>query len=142
MKSFQLIGFAGAVILIIAAFVPLAEIGNDIITMFPIYDNAQAGAGIWVWKDISAFAVTYIITLLLSFFFIFKRWKAGALIVTSLNLAAAVFIYVAFWMTSVKAANYANMHFSYSINGLLILVGLTMLYYSGAKTVKKENKNK
>lgn len=138
MKSYQLIGLIGILILIICGFIPLAYLNDEFITIFPVYNNFDLATSLWVWKDISAFSVTYGLTLLLCVYLLYRKFKPGYLISASLNLVVTLFIYFSIWLTSIKTEDFSDVAFSYSISGLLIIVGFVFLFYSGLKIEKSE----
>lgn len=138
MKLYQLIGFIGILILIICGFIPLAYLNDEFITIFPVYNNFDLATSLWVWKDISAFSVTYGLTLLLCVYLLYRKFKPGYLISASLNLVVTLFIYFSIWLTSIKTEDFSDVAFSYSISGLLIIVGFVFLFYSGLKIEKSE----
>lgn len=138
MKSYQLIGFIGILILIICGFIPLAYLNDEFITIFPVYNNFDLATSLWVWKDISAFSVTYGLTLLLCVYLLYRKFKPGYLISASLNLVVTLFIYFSIWLTSIKTEDFSDVTFSYSISGLLVIVGFVLLFYSGLKIEKSK----
>ena len=139
MKLHQLLGLAGCLLLLIAAFVPLASVNGSAITLIPIYDNFSLGDNVWVWKDVSAFAVTFLLTALLDIYFIIRKMRIGVLIASSLGLVTIIFSYISFWLTQVKTFDFPELTFGYSINGILLLAGFALVYYSGIQTPKREN---
>ena len=138
MKSYQLIGFIGILILIICGFIPLAYLNDEFITIFPVYNNFDLATSLWVWKDISAFSVTYGLTLLLCVYLLYRKFKPGYLISASLNFVVILFIYFSIWLTSIKTEDFSDVTFSYSISGLLVIVGFVLLFYSGLKIDKSK----
>lgn len=138
MKSYQLIGLIGILILIICGFVPLAYLNDEFITIFPVYNNFDLATSLWVWKDISAFSVTYGLTLLLCVYLLIRNLKPGYLISASLNLVVILFIYFSIWLSSIKTEDFSDVTFSYSIYGLLIIAGFLLLFYSGLKIEKSK----
>lgn len=138
MKTYQLIGLSGCIILLISSFIPLAEISGEFITVIPVYGNTAIGDNVWVWKDVSAFAVTFAITIFLSIYFILKKMRIGILISTSLNLVVVIFIYISIWLTQLNVSDYTALTFSYKLNGFLLIAGLALVYYSAMRTPKKE----
>lgn len=141
MKTYQLIGFIGILILITGGFLPLAYLNNDVITIFPLYDNFNLVNSLWVWKDISAFAVTFGITLLIGIYLLFKNLKPGYLIAVSLNLVVMLFIYFSVWLTSVNTHDFNNVLFNYSIFGLLLIIGYVSVFYAGSRIERKGRDN-
>ncbi len=137
MKTYQLIGLIGILILIICGFLPLAYLNDEIITITPIFDNYDVGDSLWVWKDISAFAVTYGITLLLCVYLLFKKLKPGYLISASLNLVVLLLIYFSVWLTSINSEDFSDVNFSFSYTILPVILGYALFYFSGIK-IKKE----
>ena len=141
MKSYKLIGLTGILILLIGGFLPLAYLNDGVITIFPLYDNYDLADSLWVWKDISAFSVTYVITLLLCIYLLFKDYKPGYLIAASLNFVVILFIYFSTWLSSIKANDFSDISFSYGISGILLLVGYTLYFYGGIKIQKRVRDN-
>jgi len=138
MKSYQLSGLIGIIVLLISGFLPLAYLNDGVITIFPFFNNFDLANSVWVWKDISAFSFTYAITLILSIYLLFKNYRPGYLIAASLNIVVILFIYFTIWLTSVNAADFNNVIFSYSISGFLLGVGYILYFYGGLKMGKKK----
>jgi uncharacterized membrane protein YgdD (TMEM256/DUF423 family) len=113
-------------------------LNDEFITIFPVYNNFDLATSLWVWKDISAFSVTYGLTLLLCVYLLIRNLKPGYLISASLNLVVILFIYFSIWLTSIKTEDFSDVTFSYSIYGLLIIAGFVLLFYSGLKIEKSK----
>lgn len=139
MKTHQLIGLAGILVLVISGFLPLAYINEGAITIYPVLDNYEL-SDIWYWRDISAFAVTYGITAVLGIYLLIKNYKPGYLIAVSLSLAAFIFMYISIWLTSVKVMDFAELTFSYTLWILFAILGYVLVYYGGLN-IKKEKKD-
>ena len=137
MKTYQLIGLVGSLILIICGFLPLAYLNDQPITIYPVMDNSIV-ENLWYWKDISAFAVTFGLTLLLNIYLVVRKYKPGYLISTSLGLAAFLFIYISIWLTSVKSNDFSDLTFSYSLWILLVIAGYVLVYFAGSKIERKK----
>lgn len=137
MKVYQLIGLIGILLLLICSFLPLAHLGDGVITIAPIFDNFDLEKSMWVWKDISAFAITVWITLVLCVFLSVKKYKPGFLISASLNLVAILFIYFSVWLTSIKVEEFGNVEFKLCYVWIILSIGYVLLYYSGLKIQKK-----
>lgn len=137
MKTYQLIGLIGILFLIICGFLPLAYLDDSIISIYPVFNNMDVGNSLWVWKDISAFAVTYGISLLLCVYLLFRKLKPGYLIAASLNLVAILLIYFSVWLTSIRAEDFSTTDFIYGYTILLVIVGYVLLYFGGIK-IRKE----
>lgn len=138
MKTYQLIGLIGILILIICGFLPLAYLSDDVITIVPIFNNFDIAESMWIWKDVSAFAFTYGITVLLCGYLLVKNYKPGYFISASLNIVVFLFIYFSIWLASVKVEEFGNVTFSYSAYGLLLVLGYALLFFAGAKIEKKK----
>lgn len=136
MKTYKLIGIIGILILIIGGFLPLAHLGDDVITIAPVYDNYDVAISLWVWKDISAFAITYGLTLLICFYLLLKNYKPGYLISASLSLIAILFIYFSVWLTSIKVEEFGNVEFKLCYAWIIFIIGYVLMFYGGLKIKK------
>ncbi len=139
MKNYQLIGLIGIIILLICSFLPMSYLNDTAITLFPVQNNANI-EGIWIWKDIAAFSVTFTLTSLICIYLIIKNYKPGFLITISLGLVSFLFIFISLWLTSIKTMDLTEFNFSYSWWLLAVFVGFVLAYYGGAKIPKKERK--
>ena len=137
MKTYQLIGLVGILILIICGFLPLAYLNEQPITIYPVSDNVMIG-NLWYWKDIAAFAVTFGLSLLLNIYLLVSNYKPGYLISTSLGLAAFIFLYISIWLTSVKSNDFSDLTFTYTLWILLVIAGYVLVYFAGSKIERKK----
>lgn len=138
MKSYHLIGLIGIILLLITGFLPLAYLNDGMITIFPFFNNFDVADSLWVWKDISAFAVTYAVTLILCIYLLYKNYKPGYLIAASLNLVVILFIYFTIWLASINANDFNDVVFSYGVSGVLLVIGYILYFYAGIKINKQE----
>ena len=136
MKSYQLIGLIGILILLVCAFLPMAYLDDIALTIYPVSENFDVAKSLWVWKDISAFAVTYGVTLVLCIYLLIKKYKPGYLIAASLNLVVLLFIYFSVWLTSIKSEDFSDVNFTYSFTILLVILGYVLFYFGGIKIKK------
>ncbi len=82
MKKETILGLSGILLLIISAFLPLAQMNGQPITMAPVFNNIIID-DIWGWVDISAFAVTYFLATLICAWFIWDEKHIGIFILIS-----------------------------------------------------------
>lgn len=136
MKTYKLIGIIGILILIIVGFLPLAHLSDEVITIAPVYNNYDVAKSLWVWKDISAFAITYGLSLIVCFYLLLKNYKPGYLISASLALIAIMFIYFSVWLTSIKVAEFGNVEFKLCYAWIIFLIGFILIFFSGLKIKK------
>ncbi len=136
MNKNQIIGIIGGIILLLSLFTPLAYVNNGFVTVAPVFGNIELGTGVWLWRDVSAFAVTIILLDLLSFYFVLKKNSLGTLIVGTLIFIDFFFVLVAVWMSSLNAEKYADIQFRFSYGWIIALIGGAMIIYSGVKFKK------
>lgn len=137
MNKNQIIGFTGGIILLLSLLTPLAYVNEGFITIVPLFENMNLNDA-WLWRDISAFAVTIILLGLLSFYFILKKNSLGTLIVGTLIFIDFFFVLVAVWMSSLNAEKYADIQFRFSYGWIVALIGAALIIYSGVR-MKKPN---
>lgn len=120
-------GFVGLVLLFISSILPIASLNADWITIFPIFNNFELQGRIWEWRDISTFAVTYPIILILITFFYIKNKSKVVLPLIGVLFFMLFFVLVSLWMTNVKVVDLAGYSFSFSFGWIVILIGLILL---------------
>lgn len=131
MKSRQIFGLSGIFLLLIACFFPLAKLNDFIITIFPVWDNSVFEAGIWTWRDISFFAFTMALLIVLSFIFAVKKNYTGLLITSLLIVFVTFIILITIFQVQSKASVYSNITFKIGWGWLLLLPGVILLLVSG-----------
>ena len=129
-------GLLGAVILVIAGFVPLAYGNDSVISFYPIYGNTNVGDNAFAWRDISAFAVTYGITSLLSIYFLLKKQHVGIFIVISLNAVAALFSLAGMAMLALRASQLDDLSFTFSYGWIFVIIGIVLVILDGVRIRK------
>lgn len=121
--------FNAVVVLFASALVPLAKLGDSIITIFPVYDNFTILNGLWEWRDISAFAVTYPVMLILILVFAVKEKSNVIKPLTGILFVLVFFILVSVLMTSTKVDGFEDLSFSFGYGWIVILLGFGILIY-------------
>jgi len=131
MSPKQLYGVTGIFLLSIACFLPLAKLNDFIISIIPVWSNYAYEGGIWNWRDISFFAVTLSILILLSLFFAFKKNFNGILITSLLVLFVIFIIFITLLQVESKASVYSNVHFQIGWGWVSLLPGAALLLRAG-----------
>ena len=121
--------FTAVVVLFASALVPLAKLGDSIITIFPVYDNFTILNGLWEWRDISAFAVTYPVMLILILVFAVKEKSNVIKPLSGILFVLVFFILVSVLMTSTKVDGFEDLSFSFGYGWIVILLGFGILIY-------------
>lgn len=119
--------FTAVVVLFASAFVPLAKLGDSVITIFPVYDNFTIWNGLWEWRDISAFAVTYPVMLILILVFAVKEKSNVIKPLTGILFVLVFFILVSVLMTSTKVDGFEDLYFAFGYGWIVILFGFGLL---------------
>jgi uncharacterized membrane protein len=119
--------FSAVVVLFASAFVPLAKLGDSVITIFPVYDNFTIWNGLWEWRDISAFAVTYPVMLILILVFAVKEKSNVIKPLSGILFVLVFFILVSVLMTSTKVDGFEDLSFSFGYGWIVILLGFGIL---------------
>lgn len=130
------LGILGSVILLLAGFVPLAYVNQSFITFFPVYDNFNLAGDAFAWRDISAFAVTFGVTSILSIIFLVKKKYIGIFIVISLNAAAALFSLAGMVMLALRASHLDDLSFRFSYGWIFIVIGIAAVVWDSVKIRK------
>lgn len=123
----------GVCLLFLACFLPLAKLNDFIISIFPIWNNTTFEAGIWNWRDISFFAVTMAVLVVLSSIFAFRKNYAGILISALLILFIIFIIFITVMQVQTKATVYANVSFHIGWGWLSLIIGVGLLLVTGFK---------
>jgi len=121
--------YTAVVVLFASAFVPLAKLGDSLITIFPVYDNLTIWNGLWEWRDISAFAITYPVMLILILVFAIKEKPKVIKPLTGILFVLVFFILVSVLMTSTKVDGFEDLTFSFGYGWIIILLGFGLLIY-------------
>lgn len=129
-------GILGAVILFIAGFVPLAYVNESFITFYPVYGNTTLAGTAFAWRDISAFAVTFGITSLLSIFFLLKKQHVGIFIVISLNAVSSLFSLAGMAMLALRSSQLDDLNFSFSYGWIFVIIGIVFVILDGLRVRK------
>lgn len=133
------LGLLGILLLLVSSILPIALLNKDWITLIPIFDNFDLQGGIWEWRDISAFAATYPIILIIILFFLMKKNLKVALPLIGVLFFILFFVLVSLFMTSTKVENFHGVDFSFSFGWIIILIGLILLIYSSVTNLKNKD---
>ena len=136
MKKNRIIGFAGLFILLLSGFCSLASINGIPVTILPLFDNFSIGGEIWLWRNISAFAMTHYLALIIGIILLLKNHRIGTIIVGVIFLINTFFILIAVWMSHLEADIYNDIVFAFEWGWLMILFGCGLFLYSGIKIKK------
>ncbi len=131
-KSYLHKGILGCILLCISAVLPLAHIGNTQITLFPIFNDSPLPPSIWDWHNISAFAITYGIIIILSAYFYFRKNYLAVFVAGIILAIDSLFVLIGLWLTELNLPS-ASIPFSYSYGWLFILLGTTTIIFTGYK---------
>ena len=142
MKKILNFGTIGAILLLAAGFLPLAYINSQSVTLFPFFDNMEIGQSIWVWRDLSAFAVTYALTSILILYFIYKDKLLAIIILVSLNLVCSFVFLAGVWMAQLKTMDFPGTGFSYSWGWLFVVTGLILVFVYAYRLKKSKDSDK
>lgn len=133
MEQKQLFSFAGLSLLTIACFLPLANLNEFIISILPVWDNRVYQFGFWNWRDISFFAVTLLLLIILSTVFTFKKNYTGILITSLLVSFVAVIIFVTVLQVQLKVSGYSNISFNLGWGWISLVPGIVLLITAALK---------
>lgn len=106
------------------AITPLMIINDMWITILPIFNNTVSDYKIWVWKDISAFALTHFLLIILSVIFATKRNKTGIKILSTVYLLNSLFILFVIWLSKLNAQPINEVNISYSFGWIFFIIGI------------------
>lgn len=113
----------GIMLLIIGTLSPIAYLNNRIISIIPIWNNLIIEDGLWNWQDISFFAVTLVLVILVSLFFIYKKIYYGLIFTAVLNFFTLVIIFAAILQIKSKYAAYPEITMQWGWGWGLLLLG-------------------
>ncbi len=137
MKTIKVKGLIGGLVILAACFIPIGYVNSDSITIFPVFDNMKLGTGIWLWRDIIAFAITTGLLSILAVVFSLKKWGLGLIVTGVVAIFVSLFMLIAEWMAQLKAEKFADVDFSYGIGWLILLIGIGLVIAEGALIQKK-----
>ena len=123
MKSNISLGFISIVLFLIGGFIPAAKLNEEIISVFPIWNNFELSNGLWQWKDISFFSVTLALIILFSIYFeITKKYK-GFIFSGILSIFVCIIIFIALLQVKSKTLGIENISFSLNWGLMIVLIG-------------------
>lgn len=134
MSKKQITAFAGDILLLAGALIPIARLNGHSITFLPVWNNLVLDNGLWNWRDISFFAVTMLLLILLTAYFTWKKNYAGLMWTGVLSLFIIVIVFMAILQINTKLTGIDEIMFSMSFLGwLILLAGSALVIYSGIK---------
>lgn len=134
-------GLFGSLLILLGGFLPIASINEEMIVILPFFITTGDISGIWSWRDISAFALTYGILSILSPYFVINGKKTGIIITTSLTIICLIFILISLWMAGLKIEQIDALSLNFSLNWIVITLGLILQILSVIK-IPHLNKSK
>lgn len=141
MTSKQIYGITGVCLIFLACFLPLAKLNDFIITIFPVWGNMFFQGGIWSWRDISFFAFTLALLIVLSAIFAFRKNYMGLLINSLLVLFVILIIFVTLLQVQSKASVYSNITFHIGWGWASLLPGAVLLLFSAISRKNHSGQN-
>ncbi len=139
MNSMKIKGLLGGLIMLAACFIPIGYVNSDIITIFPVFNNLDLGVGVWLWRDIIAFAITIGILSVLAIAFSVKKWGLGLIVTGVLSIIVSLFMLLTEWIAQLRADKFNDVDFSYGIGWLILVIGIVLVISEGAM-IQKETK--
>ena len=136
MKNLRLLGIISGLLLIFSGILPIGKINTDVISIFPVYNNLDLGIGMWMWRDISAFAVSFGLLALLAIVFSLRKWELGNIITGVLLFIVSMFILFALWLAQLKTLKFSDVEFTFGIAWLFIVAGIGLLLFENIKEFK------
>lgn len=131
MKSKYLFGIVSTAFLIIGGILPIAKLNDEVISIFPVWNNFELHNGLWQWKDISFFSVTLIIIILFSFYLIITKKYKGFIVAGALSIFICLIIFVALLQINSKVNGIEGVSFTFSLGLFVTLLGGVSSIYCG-----------
>ncbi len=131
MNKRQILGISGIILLIIGGISPIAKLNGAVISFFPIWDNFTLNDGLWNWRDISFFAVTGIILIFLSIWFLIKKKYAGLIVTGLLWLFISIIILFLTLDLKFKYEGFSEIAFNISWAWFVIFTGTLFMLITG-----------
>ena len=130
------IGIAGIIFFFIGAFIPLGYLNDYPMIIAPIVDFPSSVSEIWTWKDISAFAITYLIFIILSVYFLLKENHLWLQISAVIQIIISSLIFFSIWFVDLQTIDISKFAVDYGLGWVFIMGGI-ILQFVQADQIKK-----
>ncbi|MFA3781997.1 hypothetical protein ABRY23_02890 [Melioribacteraceae bacterium 4301-Me] len=140
MRRHKLTGLCGAFLLLFSTILPLSKMNGTNITILPLFNNFVIN-NVWEWINISAFAITYIISVVVCIWLIIEKKYVGIFISASAIAFVSLIIFMGILISKVNASPDALNNFSISWGWIIILLGILLVYFSGFRMLKQVRTN-
>ncbi|MBU0558113.1 MAG: hypothetical protein KKG93_00760 [Bacteroidetes bacterium] len=122
------------IMFVIAVLCPLANIDGENVYMIPMSSTSTI---LWDWTNISAFAITFLILLLVNLYFLFQNKFRYCAVLSILKIIISFPILIVVWILSLDAMD-NNISFSYGSSWIFIflalIISLFLLYKNRRKS--------
>lgn len=130
--KFMFITFIISVIFLFGfLFLPIGYLNDVTIVPLPLFLSDIPDAGLWDWKNIAAFVITYFISVILLIYFRSRYQTLGIGIAFVMNVVSMLIIFTIVWMLDVGLSS--GNTFSYGYGWLFWFMGLVLSYFSRNK---------
>ncbi|MCX6149979.1 MAG: hypothetical protein NTX22_05575 [Ignavibacteriales bacterium] len=136
MKSKQYLGILGLILLLIGGFIPIAKLNEEVISIFPVWNNIELQNGLWQWRDISFFAVTIVLIIFLTIYLLIVKKYLGFIVTGVLSLFIILIIFIALLQVNSKVSGVEGVSFSFSW-GLVVAVASGIAFLLAGLTKQK-----
>jgi len=128
----------GLLFLIIGCFLPIAWLNEDVISIFPVWNNIKLHNGLWQWLDISFFAITIALIILINLYLILKNKYKGLIATGILSIFICIIIFAALLQVQSKVTGISGITFSFSLGLIIIPAGGILSIISGSNIFDKK----
>ncbi len=120
MKKQNYIALLMIFFLLVSGFLPVARLNNDIISIFPVWNNTELSNGLWRWQDISFFALTFGLLLITGIYLILTNRISLLVLQGVLLIFVLLIIIIACLNLNNNISGIKDFHFSFNYYVLLI----------------------